>query len=95
MASIVYETPMMVWHRIGTQTTGKPAPDGAFKIWVLDCQKRRQAAREFYLQNRHGFTQAEEEYNFVLRMNLYEKRLTEDRTNIPFVILHKVFGDLW
>ena len=95
MASIVYETPMMVWHRMGDQATGKPAPAGAFKIWVLDCQKRRQAARSFYLQHRAGFTQEEDVYDFVKNMNLVEKRQGQDCTNIPFTILHEVFGDLW
>lgn len=93
---VIYETPMMVFHRNGKEKTGNDTPpDGAFKDWVLWCKKNKKSARQYYLQTRHGFTQADEEYAFVKKVIEMEKELGKDLTNIPFKILDQVFGDLY
>jgi hypothetical protein len=94
MASIIYETPMMVWHRIGN-SSGKPCPPDAFKQWVLQSQKNPAYARTYYLSRRMGYTQDDEAYENVKKMIAFEKDLGNDSTNIPFKILKTVFGDLW
>ena len=85
---------MMVWHRIGN-SSGKPEPPGAFKQWVLQCQKNPKYARTYYLVHRMGYTSDDEAYHNVKMMNEFEKTLNDDVTNVPFKILYKVFGDLY
>ena len=96
MTTIIYETPLMLFHRNGKEKTGnEDPPDGAFKAWVLWCRANKNEARKFYLQNRCGFTQSDEEYESLKKIIAMEKDLSKDKNNIPFKILDKVFGDLW
>ena len=94
MALIIYETPMMVWNRIGNSSE-TPYPTGAFKKWILQSKKNPEYARTYYLMHRMSFMPNHEAYDDVKKMVEFEKGLNRDLLNIAFTILHEVFGDLW